>query len=57
VTVDQIMRPAIAQSVREGLLWGGAVLVSGVGIAVAVASRRVVADAGSRIPDPGTRQL
>jgi hypothetical protein len=42
VTVDEIMRPAIAQSVREGLLWGGAVLVSGVGIAAAVAARGAV---------------
>jgi hypothetical protein len=58
VTVDEIMRPAIAQSVREGLWWGGAVLVSGVGIAAAVAARGVVAsDPGSRVPDPGARQL
>jgi len=42
VTVDEIMRPAVAQSVHEGLLWGGAVLVSGVGIAAAVAARGVV---------------
>ena len=42
VTVDEVMRPAIAQSVREGLLWAGAVLVSGVGIAAAVAARGVV---------------
>jgi hypothetical protein len=41
VTVEEIMRPAIAQSVREGLLWGGAVLVAGVAIAVAAAARRV----------------
>jgi hypothetical protein len=53
VTVDQIMRPAIAQSVREGLLWGGVVLVSGVGIAAAVAARGVAdRDAGSAIADP-----
>jgi hypothetical protein len=41
VTVDEIMRPAIAQSVHEGLLWGGVVLVSGVAIAAAVAARAV----------------
>jgi hypothetical protein len=41
VTVDAIMRPAIAHSVREGLLWGGVVLVSGAGIAAAVARRTV----------------
>lgn len=46
VTVDEIMRPAIAQSVHKGLLWSGVVLVSGVGIAAAVAAR---AAAG---PDP-----
>jgi len=42
VTVDEIMRPAIAESVREGLLWGGAVLVGGVGVAAAVRARGVV---------------
>jgi hypothetical protein len=71
VTVDEIMRPAIAQSVREGLLWGGAVLVSGAGIAAALGARRVVSDPGSRpprapgrpepvegrMPDPGAGQL
>ena len=59
VTVDEIMRPAIAQSVREGLLWGGAVLVSGVGIAAAVAARGVVAPerVERRLPDPGAGQL
>jgi hypothetical protein len=57
VTVDEIMRPAIAQSVREGLLWGGAVLAGGVGIAVAVGTRRVVPNPGSRIPDPGAGPL
>ena len=52
VTVDEIMRPAIAQSVREGLLWGGVVLVSGVGIAAAVATRAVAdRDPGSEIRD------
>jgi len=39
VTVEEIMRPAIARSVRLGLLWGGVVLVSGVGIAAVVAAR------------------
>jgi hypothetical protein len=42
VTVDEIMRPAIARSVHEGLLWSGAVLVTGVAIAAAVAARGVV---------------
>jgi hypothetical protein len=51
VTVDAIMRPAIAQSVHDGLLWGGVVLASGVGIAAAVAARAVA----RRDPGPGTR--
>jgi hypothetical protein len=53
VTVDEIMRPAIAHSVREGLLWGGVVLVSGAGIAAAVARLTVAGrDPGSGIRDP-----
>ena len=52
VTVDEIMRPAIAQSVHEGLLWGGVVLVSGVGIAAVVAARAVAGgDPGAGIRD------
>jgi hypothetical protein len=53
VTVDEIMRPAVSRSVREGLLWGGVVFLSGVGLAVAFgrhgAARR---DPGSGIRDP-----
>lgn len=41
VTVDEVMRPAIAQSVRQGLVWGGLVLVCGVGMAAAMAARGV----------------
>ena len=52
VTVDEIMRPAIAQSVHEGLLWGGVVLVSGVAIAAVVAARAVAdGDPGAEIRD------
>jgi hypothetical protein len=40
VTIDQIMRPAIEQSVQQGLLWGAAVLVSGLTVAGAVARKR-----------------
>jgi hypothetical protein len=40
VTVDEIMRPAIRRSVQQGLIWGGAVLVAGAGLAGAVAARR-----------------
>jgi hypothetical protein len=39
VTVEEVMRPAIARSVRLGLLWGGIVLVGGAGIAAVVAAR------------------
>jgi hypothetical protein len=51
VTVDAIMRPAIAQSVHDGLVWGGIVLATGVGIAVVVAAHAVA----RRDPGPGTR--
>jgi hypothetical protein len=30
VTIDEIMEPAVERSVREGALWGGAVLLAGV---------------------------
>jgi hypothetical protein len=40
VTVDEIMRPAIHQSVQQGLMWGGAVLVAGAGVAGVAATRR-----------------
>ena len=30
VTLDGIVRPAVERSVRQGLLWGGLVLASGV---------------------------
>jgi hypothetical protein len=40
VTVDQIMRPAIARSVQQGLMWGGVVLIAGVGLAGMVSTRQ-----------------
>lgn len=40
VTIDEVMRPAIDRSVRQGALWGGAVLLAGLGTAAAVSSRR-----------------
>ena len=40
VTIDEIMRPAVARSVQQGLLWGGVVMVAGLG-AAGVARRRV----------------
>lgn len=39
VTIDEVMRPAVERSVRQGLLWGGVVLIAGLG-AAAVISRR-----------------
>ena len=38
VTVDEVMVPAVRQSVRDGLLWGGA--VGAVGLAAAAAAAR-----------------
>ncbi len=40
VTIDEIMRPAVDQSVHDGLLWGSGVLVAGLGMAGAVARGR-----------------
>ena len=40
VTIDQIMKPAIARSVQRGLMWGGGVLVAGVSLAGVVSTRR-----------------
>ena len=40
VTIDEIMRPAIEQSVQQGLLWGGVVMVAGFAVAGAVARRQ-----------------
>jgi len=31
VTIDEIMQPAVTHAVRQGTLWGGAVLVAGFG--------------------------
>jgi hypothetical protein len=36
VTIDEVMRPAVARSVRVGLLWGGVVLAVGLAAAAAV---------------------
>ena len=40
VTVDQIMRPAIARSVQQGLMWGGVVAVAGAGLARMLSTRQ-----------------
>lgn len=39
VTIDEVMRPAVERSVRQGLVWGALVLAAGLGTAV-IASRR-----------------
>jgi hypothetical protein len=39
VTIDEIMRPAVARSVREAFIWSGGVLVVGL-VAAGIAARR-----------------
>jgi hypothetical protein len=39
VTIDEVMKPAIEQSVQQGLFWGGGVMAAGLGVAGAVARR------------------
>ena len=39
VTIDQIMRPAVAASIRQGLLWGAVVLIGGLGAVAVVVGR------------------
>ena len=31
VTIDDVMKPAVSSSVQQGAMWGGAVLVVGLG--------------------------
>jgi hypothetical protein len=40
VAVDDVMQPAIRQSVEQGMLWGGAVFVAGIAGGVATRRRR-----------------
>jgi hypothetical protein len=40
VTIDEIMRPAVDRSVRQGVLWGGVVLLVGLGAAAVMARSR-----------------
>ena len=40
VAIDDVMAPAIAHSVSQGLLWAGGVLVAGCGITLVIARRR-----------------
>ena len=39
MSIDEVMAPAVRESVRRGLLWGGAVLVVGLTAAAVVAKR------------------
>ena len=39
VTVDEVMKPAVASSVRQGLVWGGVVAVVGIGVGFGIATR------------------
>lgn len=39
VTIDEIMEPAVIRGVRQGALWGGVVLVAGLGGTLAVRRR------------------
>ena len=39
VTIDEIMKPAVARSVRQGALWGGVVLAAGLGGTLAARRR------------------
>ena len=45
VTIDEVMRPAIDRSVRQGLAWAG--LVAGLGLTAAVAVQRQQQSAAS----------
>ena len=36
VTIDEVMQPAVNHAVRQGALWGGAVLMAGLGGTFAV---------------------
>lgn len=39
VAADEVLRPAVERSVRQGLLWGGVVLITGLGLSVVVRRR------------------
>ena len=39
VSIDEVVKPAVRQSVRQGLMWSGAVLVAGVLLASFVGRR------------------
>ena len=39
LTIDEIMKPAVTRGVRQGALWGGVVLVAGLGVTLAARRR------------------
>ena len=39
VSIDEIMKPAVTRAYWQGALWGGAVLITGLGGAIAVRRR------------------
>ena len=41
VTIDEVMQPAVAHAVRQGTVWGGVVLILGLGVAFAARRLRV----------------
>jgi hypothetical protein len=41
VTIDEVMQPAVTHAVRQGALWGGVVLVAGLGGTFAARRLRV----------------
>jgi hypothetical protein len=41
VTIDEVMKPAVAHAVRQGALWGGGALVAGLAVTL-VARRRPI---------------
>ena len=41
VAIDEVMQPAVAHAVRQGTLWGGAVLILGLGGVFAARRLRV----------------
>jgi hypothetical protein len=55
VRIDDVMRPAVERSVKQGLIWGGVVLAVGLSSAVMLARRdvRLVADQATNPPTTG----
>ena len=41
VTIDEVMKPAVAHAVRQGALWGGVVLVAGLAVTLGVRRRPI----------------